>query len=75
MRKIAALLRSLLGHQERWLLWRPLDPPPLPDQTCRLSASSLEWWLDAAGAHAQASVADQLVGDAIVPLNVTVLAP
>jgi transposase-like protein len=62
VRKIAALLRSLLGHQERWLLWRPLDPPPGPRQTCRLSASSLERWLDAAGAHAQASVADQLVG-------------
>jgi transposase-like protein len=60
VRAIAEDLRSLLGHQERWLLWRPLDPVPTAAATCHLSASSVQRWLDAAGRQAQATVPDQL---------------
>jgi transposase-like protein len=60
VRAIAEDLRSFLGHQERWLLWRPLDPVPGAAQRCHLSASSVQRWLDAAGCQAQATVADQL---------------
>ena len=28
LRRTAEVLRSWLGHQERWLLWRPLDAEP-----------------------------------------------
>jgi hypothetical protein len=61
-RRAAELLRSWLGHQERWLLWRPLDPPPVDAARCHLSASTIERWLDRAGQRAQQGVADQLAG-------------
>jgi transposase-like protein len=60
VRAIAEDLRSFLGHQERWLLWCPLDPVPPEAAPCHLSASSVQRWLDAAGQRAQATVADQL---------------
>ena len=61
-RRTAEVLRSWLGHQERWQGWRPLDPAP-PDATaCHLSASTVERWLAQAGQTAKASVAEQLVG-------------
>jgi hypothetical protein len=54
------LLRSWLGHQERWLLWRPLDPES--GEGCYLAASTVHRWLDGAGKTAQASVDGQLAG-------------
>jgi hypothetical protein len=60
VRRTAEVLRSLLGHQERWLFWRPLDPIPSEAKQCHLSASSVERWLDQAGQTAQATVKDQL---------------
>ena len=60
LRRAAQWLRSWLGHQERWLLWRPLDEASL--EPCYLSASTLYRWLDRAGRQAQASVAGQLTG-------------
>jgi Transposase, Mutator family len=60
VRKTAEHLRSLLGHQERWLLWRPLDRPPADEQRCRLSPSTVERWIDATGQQAQETVPDQL---------------
>lgn len=62
LRRTAEMLRSLLGKQERYLLWRPLDEAPPPQERCHLSASSVQRWLDQAGAHAQESVAGQLAG-------------
>jgi hypothetical protein len=61
-RRTAEVLRSWLGHQERWQVWRPLDPAPSDAQACHLSASTVERWLDQAGQTAQARVAEQLVG-------------
>jgi hypothetical protein len=62
LRRTVELVRSLLGRQERWRLWRPLDPVPLDQDLCHLSASTLHRWLDRAGGHAQASVSGQLAG-------------
>ena len=61
-RKTAEFLRSLLGHQERWLRWRPLDFPPVDAHRCHLSPSSVARWVDAAGRQAKATVKDQLQG-------------
>ena len=60
VRRTAEVFRSLLGHQERWLRWRPLDPVPTEAERCHLSASSVQRWLDQAGQTAQATVKDQL---------------
>jgi transposase-like protein len=60
LRRTAELLRSWLGHQERWLLWRPLDAEC--GERCYLAASTVQRWLDGAGKTAQASVDGQLVG-------------
>ena len=61
-RRTAEILRSWLGHQERWQRWRPLDPAPSDATACHLSASTVERWLDQAGQTAQARVGEQLVG-------------
>jgi hypothetical protein len=63
VRRTAEVVRSWLGKQERWRLWRPLDPAPMDDRTaCHLSASTVERWLDQAGAAAQQTVRGQLMG-------------
>jgi hypothetical protein len=65
LRRTAAWLRSLIGKQERWRLWRPLDPAPPDADQCHLSASTIHRWADRAdraGRHAQVSVAGQLAG-------------
>src|SRR5205814_1059096 len=54
LRRTAEWLRSWLGRQERWLLWRPLEPEPA--SRCALSASTVHRWLDRLGQVAQASV-------------------
>ena len=61
-RRTAEILRSWLGQQERWRIWRPLDPAPSDATACQLSASTVERWLDQAGQTAKAGVAEQLVG-------------
>jgi hypothetical protein len=61
-RRTAEVLRSWLGRQERWQAWRPLDPAPADAQACHLSASTVERWLDQAGATAKTGVAEHLVG-------------
>jgi hypothetical protein len=60
LRRTAEVLRSWLGHQERWLLWCPLDPER--GERCYLAASTVHRWLDGAGKTAQASVDGQLAG-------------
>ncbi len=60
LRRTAEWLRSWLGHQERWLLWRPLDQEG--GERCYLAASTIQRWLDGAGKTAQVSVDGQLAG-------------
>ena len=61
-RRTAEWLRSLVGRQERWRLWRPLDPTPPEGERCYLAASSVHRWADRAGRVAQASVPGHLAG-------------
>jgi transposase-like protein len=61
-RRTAEVLRSWLGKQERWQVWRPLAPAPTDATACHLSASTIERWLDQAGQSASAGVAEQLAG-------------
>ena len=60
LRRTAEVLRSWLGHQERWLLWRPLDQSGA--EICYLSASTVHRWLDGAGKVAKESIDGQLSG-------------
>ncbi len=62
LRRVAEFTRSLLGKQERWQLWRPLDRQPLDEERCYLAASSVHRWLDGAGKEAQKTVEGQLEG-------------
>ncbi len=61
-RRTAEVLRSWLGRQERWQLWRPLAEPPAERARCHLSASTVQRWLDRAGRAAERTVAGQLAG-------------
>jgi len=60
LRRAAEWVRSCIGRQERWYLWRPLDERG--EKQCHLSASTVHRWLDGAGRVAQQSVAGQLEG-------------
>ena len=60
LRRTAEALRSWVGHQERWLQWQPLESEPR--ERCRLAASTVQRWLNQAGARAVASIPDQLAG-------------
>ena len=62
LRRTAELVRSLLGKQERWRLWHPLDEVPPEEEHCHLSASTVHRWLDRAGREAQRTVRGQLAG-------------
>lgn len=63
LRRVAEWLRSFMGRQERWWLWRVTDPKPLEQkERCGLHASTVQRWLDRAGQHAQAGVRGQLEG-------------
>jgi transposase-like protein len=62
VRRTAAVVRSWLGRQERWCLWRPLDAPPANRDRCPLSASTVQRWLNRAGEQARRTVPGQLAG-------------
>ena len=70
VRRTAEWLRSLLGKQERWKLWRPLDAELGEGERCHLSGSTVERWLDRAGRAAEQTVVGQLAG---VPMSGQVL--
>ena len=61
LRRIAEWVRSLVGRQERWFFWRPLDRPST-GKRCYLGASTVHRWLDKAGEQARGTVSGQLVG-------------
>lgn len=62
LRRTAEFVRSLVGRQERYLLWRPWQRDRGPGEECRLSASTIGRWLDQAGVRAQESLEGQLAG-------------
>ena len=61
-RKVAEMLRSWLGKQERYRLWCVLGQEEAGAEPCRLSASTVERWLNDAGKKAKESVPGQLEG-------------
>lgn len=62
LRRTAEEIRSWLGKQERYQIWRPWTVAPPAAEQCYLAASTLHRWLDGAGRAAQASVPGQLQG-------------
>ena len=62
VRRTAEIVRSLLGKQERWLLWRLFSGKPEDKDKCHLSQSTVHRWLDRAGLEARRSVPGQLAG-------------
>lgn len=62
LRRTAEFWRSLVGKQERWLLWCPWAATSKEGARCLLHASTLCRWLDRAGAKAQASLPAQWRG-------------
>ena len=60
-RRTAEVLRSWLGRQERYWLWRPLEKREIGER-CYLSASTVHRWLDRAGKAAEQSIEGQLKG-------------
>jgi transposase-like protein len=69
LRRTAEMVRSWVGRQERYRLWRPLEESPGAAEECRLAASTVHRWLDRAGHEAQARLSGQL---ADVPCSGTV---
>ena len=62
MRKVAEWVRSQMGKQERYLIWRVLEEREEEAERCWLCASTVGRWLDEAGVEAQESVCGQLEG-------------
>ena len=60
LRRTAEILRSWMGKQERWQIWRPLDNKI--GELCHLAASTVHSWADKAGKEAQRTVPGQLAG-------------
>jgi len=59
LRRAAELLRSIIGRQERWKLWRVFHRDDETREPCYLSASTIHRWLDGAGRSAEARVEGQ----------------
>lgn len=62
LRRVAEWLRSEIGRQERYRMWRPWEEEPSEEERCYLSASTVHRWLDEAGKRAERSVRGQLEG-------------
>lgn len=62
LRRTAEHLRSLLGHQERWLLWHVWEEAEMLRERCYLAASTVHRWTGKAGKKAEQGIADQWVG-------------
>lgn len=62
LRRTVEFVRSLLGKQERWQIWRIFSAEPEEEEKCHLSHSTLDRWLDRAGIEARKTVPGQLGG-------------
>jgi len=56
LRRVAEMVRSLIGRQERWHIWHMGSIPDAAGPRCRLSHSTVHYWLDEAGRRAEAQV-------------------
>jgi len=62
LRRAAEFVRSYVGRQERWRIWRGEEPRVDGEEHCHLSFTTVQRWLDRAGKKAQESVPGQLEG-------------
>ncbi len=62
LRRIAEELRSWMGRQERWWLWRMWEAGVEGGESCYLSASSIHRWLDGAGRKAEEGISGEWAG-------------
>ncbi len=62
LRRTVEIVRSILGKQERWQIWRIFSTEPEDKERCHLSHSTLHRWLDKAGTQARKTVPGQLEG-------------
>lgn len=62
LRRVAEMVRSVIGKQERWWVWHPWERRPEGEGNCRFHHSTLQRWVDRAGQKAQESVPGQLKG-------------
>ena len=62
VRRTAEIVRSFLGKQERWQLWRIFSAQPGEGHRCHLGQATVHRWLDRAGLEARRSVPGQLAG-------------
>ena len=58
-RRIASVLRSWMGRQERWLLWHVEASEAESLERCYLCASTVHRWVGGAGKKAQKNIQDQ----------------
>jgi transposase-like protein len=56
LRRVAEMVRSLIGRQERWHFWHIGSAPDPVLPRCRLSHSTVHYWLDQAGRRAESQV-------------------
>lgn len=61
LRRTAEVMRSLIGHQERWWMWHPWARKQ-ERGPCYLHPSTLHRWLDEAGKRAQETMPGQMEG-------------
>jgi transposase-like protein len=62
LRRVAEMLRSEMGRQERWHMWEVWKESVAESEVCHFAASTLQRWLDRAGEKAQESIPGQLEG-------------
>ncbi|MBM3190577.1 MAG: hypothetical protein FJZ90_17905 [Chloroflexi bacterium] len=62
LRRVAEMVRSWIGQQERWWMWHPWERKPEGEGTCRFHHSTLQRWVDRAGKKAKESIPGQLKG-------------
>jgi hypothetical protein len=62
LRRTAEEMRSWLGKQERYWMWRPWAEERMEGEHCYLAASTIHRWLDGAGREAERSIPGQLEG-------------
>lgn len=62
LRRVAEVVRSWVGRQERFRLWKPWEEGEGEGERCSLAASTVHRWLDGAGRRAQERVVGQWEG-------------
>jgi transposase-like protein len=70
LRRIAEMLRSTMGQQERWLMWhcaervrsRCWEEGGMQGASCHFGASTLQRWLDGAGRRVREQASGQWAG-------------